>query len=188
MRARHEGDCVWVCIQLLTSEVIYYSLRNAESRNKFTAYVTPFELHTWTCVNTFRKQPDIHTCYRHISWICVWFTKASYPNWISYRSSFSTCCICQLDTLLLVPGWTDICLKNGLNSSRHRLNKSLETFLRDFGIDIGMRALCDCCGFVGCASMLPIFCSTTSQIGLRSGYCGGHLSLVNSVSCSETRN
>ncbi len=33
----------------------------------------------------------------------------------------------------LVPGWTPFCLQNCLNSSRHRFNKVLETFLRDFG-------------------------------------------------------
>ncbi len=34
---------------------------------------------------------------------------------------------------LLVPGWTPFCLQNGLNSSWHRFNKLLETFLRYFG-------------------------------------------------------
>ncbi len=34
---------------------------------------------------------------------------------------------------LLVPGWTHFCLQNCLNSSWHRFNKVLETFLRDFG-------------------------------------------------------
>ncbi len=34
---------------------------------------------------------------------------------------------------LLVPGWTPFCLQNCLNSSWHRFNKVLETFLRDFG-------------------------------------------------------
>ncbi len=33
----------------------------------------------------------------------------------------------------LVPGWTHFCLLNCLNSSWHRFNKVLETFLRDFG-------------------------------------------------------
>ncbi len=35
--------------------------------------------------------------------------------------------------ILLVPGWTPFCLQNCLNSSWHRFNKVLETFLRDFG-------------------------------------------------------
>ncbi len=34
---------------------------------------------------------------------------------------------------LLVPGWTNFCLQNCLNSSWHRFNKVLEAFLRDFG-------------------------------------------------------
>ncbi len=34
---------------------------------------------------------------------------------------------------LLVPGWTLFCLQNCLNSSCHRFNEVLETFLRDFG-------------------------------------------------------
>ncbi len=34
---------------------------------------------------------------------------------------------------LLVPGWTPFCLQNFLNSSWHRFNKVLETFLRGFG-------------------------------------------------------
>ncbi len=44
------------------------------------------------------------------------------------------------------------------------------------------------CRFVGCTSMMRISRSTTSQrcsIGLRSGDCGGHLSKVNSWSCSR---
>ncbi len=43
------------------------------------------------------------------------------------------------------------------------------------------------CRFVGCTTMTRISHSTTSQmcsIGLRSGDCGGHLSTVNSLSCS----
>ncbi len=44
-----------------------------------------------------------------------------------------------------------------------------------------------CYRFVGCTFMMWISRSTTSQrcsIGLRSGDCGGHLSKVNSLSCS----
>ncbi len=47
-----------------------------------------------------------------------------------------------------------------------------------------------CCRFVGCTSMMRISRSTTSQrcsIGLRSGDCGGHLSKVNSLSCSRNQ-
>ncbi len=88
---------------------------------------------------------------------------------------------------LLVPGWTPICLQNCLNSSWHIFNKVLETLLRDVG-HIDMIASRSCCRFVGCTSMIRISRSTTSQrcsIGLRSGDCGGHLSKVNSLSCSR---
>ncbi len=34
---------------------------------------------------------------------------------------------------LLLPGWTHVCLQNCLNSSWHRFNEVLKTFLRDFG-------------------------------------------------------
>ncbi len=47
-----------------------------------------------------------------------------------------------------------------------------------------------CCRFVGCTSMMWISRSTTSQrcsIRLRSGDCGGHLSKVNSLSCSRNQ-
>ncbi len=55
---------------------------------------------------------------------------------------------------------------------------------------IDMIASCSCCRFVGCTSMMRIFYSTTSQkcsIGLRSDDCGGHLSKVNSLSCSRNQ-
>ncbi len=78
---------------------------------------------------------------------------------------------------LLVAGWTLFCLLDCLNSSWHRFNKMLETFLRDFG-----QYWHD--------SMKWISRSTTSQrcsIGLRSSDCGGHLSKVNSLSCSRNQ-
>ncbi len=55
-------------------------------------------------------------------------------------------------------------------------------------VHINMIASHSCCRFVGCTSMMRISRSTTSQrcsIGLRSGDCGGHLSKVNSLSCSR---
>ncbi len=90
---------------------------------------------------------------------------------------------------LLVPGWTHFCLQNFFNSSFHWFNKVLETFLRDL-VHIDMIASHSCCRFVGCTSMMWISRSTTSQrcsIGLRSGDCGGHLSKVNSLSCSRNQ-
>ncbi len=90
---------------------------------------------------------------------------------------------------LLVLGWTPFCLQNCLKSSWHRFNKLLETFLR-YLVHIDMIASRSYCRFVGCTSIMGISRSTTSQrccIGLRSGYCGGHLSKVNKFSCSRNQ-
>ncbi len=90
---------------------------------------------------------------------------------------------------LLVPGWTPFCLQNCLNYSWHRFNKVLETFLRDFGPywhDSITQLLYICWLHIHDANLR----STTSQrcsIGLRSGDCGGHLSKVNSLSCSRNQ-
>ncbi len=57
-------------------------------------------------------------------------------------------------------------------------------------VHIDMIASRSCCRFVGCTSMMRMYRSTTSQrcfIGLRSGDCGGHLSKVNSLSCSRNQ-
>ncbi len=57
-------------------------------------------------------------------------------------------------------------------------------------VHIVMIASHSCCRFVGCTSMMWISRSTTSQrcsIRLRSGDCGGHLSKVNSLSCSRNQ-
>ncbi len=88
---------------------------------------------------------------------------------------------------LLVPGWTPICLQNCLNLSWHIFNKVLETLLRDVG-PYWHDSITQLLQIVVCTSMMRISRSTTSQrcsIGLRSGDCGGHLSKVNSLSCSR---
>ncbi len=57
-------------------------------------------------------------------------------------------------------------------------------------VHIDMIASHSCCRFAGCTSMMRISRFTTSQrctIGLRSGDCGGHLSKVNSLSCSRNQ-
>ncbi len=57
-------------------------------------------------------------------------------------------------------------------------------------VHIYMIASHSCCRFVGCTSMMWNSRSTTSQrcsVGLRSGDCGGHLSKVNSLSCSRNQ-
>ncbi len=81
---------------------------------------------------------------------------------------------------LLVPGWIPFCLQNCLNSLWQELWKIPQRFWSIL--------TCSYCRFVGCTSMMRISRSTTSQrcsIGLRSGDCGGHLSEVNSLSCSK---
>ncbi len=57
-------------------------------------------------------------------------------------------------------------------------------------VHIDMIASRSCSRFVDCTFMMRISRSTTSQrcsIGLRSGDCGGHLSKVNSLSCSRNQ-
>ncbi len=89
----------------------------------------------------------------------------------------------------LVPGWTPFCLQNclnyfGIDSTRCWKHSS------EILVYIDMIASRSCCRFVGCTSMMRISRSTTSQrcsIGLKSGDCGGHLSKVNSLSCSRNQ-
>ncbi len=90
---------------------------------------------------------------------------------------------------LLVPGWILFCFQNRLNSSWHRFNKVLK-HSSEILVHIDMKASRSCCRFVDSTSMMWISRSITSQIcsiGLRSGDCGGHLSKVNSLSCSRNQ-
>ncbi len=60
----------------------------------------------------------------------------------------------------------------------------------DILVHIDMIGSCSWCRFVGCSSIMLISRSTTSQwcsTGFRSGDCGGHLSKVNSFSCSRNQ-
>ncbi len=90
---------------------------------------------------------------------------------------------------LLVPGWTPFSFRTALilcciDSSRCWKHSS------EILVLIDMIASRSYCRFVGCSSMMWISRSTTSQmcsIGLRSGDCGGHLSKVNSLSCSRNQ-
>lgn len=66
-----------------------------------------------------------------------------------------------------------VCLQNSLNSWWYRFSKVLETLLRYF---------------VECSFMMQLSHSSTSpifSIGLTSGDCWGHFSLVNSLWCSR---
>ncbi len=90
---------------------------------------------------------------------------------------------------LLVPGWTPFCLQNCLDSSCIDSTMCWK-YSSEILVHIDMILSRSCCRFVGCTSMIWISRSTTSQrcsIGLRSGDCGGHLSKVNSLSCSRNQ-
>ncbi len=90
---------------------------------------------------------------------------------------------------LLGPGWTPFVFRTalilrGIDSTRCWKHCS------EMLVHIVMIASHSCCRFVVCTSMMWISRSTTSQrcsIGLRSGDCGGHLSKVNSLSCSRNQ-
>ncbi len=91
--------------------------------------------------------------------------------------------------ILLVPVWTPFVFRTalilrGIDSTRCWKHSS------EILVHIVMIASHSCCRFVVCTSMMWISRSTTSQrcsIGLRSGDCGGHLSKVNSLSCSRNQ-
>ncbi len=91
---------------------------------------------------------------------------------------------------LRVPGWTPFfafrttLIIRGIDSTRcwKHYSKIL--------VHIDMIASLSCCRIVVCTSMMRISHSTTSQrcsIVLRSGDSGGHLSEVNSLSCSRNQ-
>ncbi len=90
---------------------------------------------------------------------------------------------------LLVPCWTPFAFRTalilcGIDSTRCWKHSS------DILVHIVMIASHSFCRFVSCTSMMRISHSSTSQrcsIGLRSGDCGGHLSKVNSLSCSRNQ-
>ncbi len=120
-------------------------------------------LHALQYVSHSNKISSISYAYE--GYICL---NKKYTYWLLY--------LVHLASTGLVP----FCLQNCLNSSWHRLNKVLETFLRDFG-PYWHNSI---------TLLMTISRSTTSQrcsIGLRSGDCGGHLSKVNSLSCSRNR-
>ncbi len=90
---------------------------------------------------------------------------------------------------LLVLGWTLFFLQNCLNSPWNRFNKMLETFLRDFGPywHDSITQLLQICRLHIHDANLPFHHIPRCSIGLRSGDCGGHLSKVNSLSCSRNQ-
>ncbi len=92
---------------------------------------------------------------------------------------------------LLIPGWTPpFAFGTALILCGRDLLFYCCKHSSEILVNIDMIASRSCCRFVGCTSMMRISRSTTSQrcsIELRSGDCGGHLSKVNSLSCSRNQ-
>ncbi len=90
---------------------------------------------------------------------------------------------------LLVPVWTPFAFRTAL-ILRGTGSKRCWKHSSEILVHIDMIASHSCCRFVGCTTMMWISRSSTSHmcsIGLRSGDCGGHLSKVNSLSCSRNQ-
>ncbi len=132
----------------------------------------------WKCWKKFPKTPmSLSENSKNLTnlWLVVYFICTLTGNFIRYT--------------LLVPGWTPFASRTalilcGIDSTRFWKHSS------EILVHIDMIASRSCCRFVGCTSMMWISRSTTSQsctIGLRSGDYGGHLSKVNSLSCSRTQ-
>ncbi len=127
--------------------------------------------------------------YREREKLCVWLINIYIYIYIHTHTHTHTHTGHFIRYTLLVPGWTSFCLQNCLNSSWHRFNKVLK-HSSEILVHIDMIASHSSIRFIGCTSMMWISRSTTSQscsIGLRSGDCGGHLSKVNSLSCSRNQ-
>ncbi len=90
---------------------------------------------------------------------------------------------------LLVPGWTPFCLQNCLNSSWHRFNKVLKTFLRDFGPywHDSITQLQQICWLHIHDAKLPFHHIPKVLYWIEIWWLWGHLSKVNSLSCSRNQ-
>ncbi len=90
---------------------------------------------------------------------------------------------------LLVSGWTPFCLQNCLNSLWHRFNKVLETFLRDFGPywHDSITQLLQICRLHIHDDNLSFHHIPKVLYWIEIWWCGGHLSKVNSLSCSRNQ-
>ncbi len=111
--------------------------------------------------------------YRHLTSFDIW------------RHIFSQ----RQSEMNLLPGWTPFFLQNCFNSLWHRFNKVLETLLRDFGPywHDSITQLLQICRLHIHDVNLPFHHIPRCSIELRSGDCGGHLSKVNSLSCSRNQ-
>ncbi len=145
-----------------TKELNYFSLC---ALNLFNTRFSQFELNYWNKW-TFPWHSNLLRC------TC---THTLTGNFIRYT--------------LLVSGWTPFAFRTAL-ILRGIDSTSCWKHSSEILVYIDMIASRSCCRFVGCTSMMRISRSTTSQrcsIGLRSGDCGGHLSKVNSLSCSRNQ-
>ncbi len=130
---------------------------------------------------------------------CIWHNcSCSFVSLLMYYSLYPSIHLYTVYTLtghftryiLLVPGWTPFCLQNCFKSSWHRFNKVLEKFLRDFGPywhDSIAQLLQICRLHIHNANLPFHHIPNVLYIGLRPGDCGGHLSKVNTLSCSRNQ-
>ncbi len=154
------------------------------SGSSFVLSVLSSAVHPWSHSLQHNKSSSCGAGVTFPLWKEIWGLKKGFQNIIVYTLTGHF-----IRYTLLVPGWTHFSLQNCLNSSWHRFNKVLK-HSSEILVHIDMIASRSCCRFVGCTSMMWISRSTTSQscsIGLRSGDCGGHLSKVNSLSCSRNQ-
>ncbi len=159
---------VWDWQHLLTGERLerFYLFRRLKH---LLDYISVYE---WTAeVTTAFRTLE---CLKILRWMQIiypppslWSVSALNPSWL-YRQLNVPCCY------------------RSFSAALNAVVKHSSEIL--FHID--MIASRSCCRFVGCTSMMWISRSTSSQrcsIGLRSGDCGGHLSKVNSLSCSRNQ-
>ncbi len=149
----------------------------------------------------------METAYTEKLWLTIHFLKkiniqaSTPPEPRYYHSIIYACislhyiCMCHIHSLATLLGtlastgldplfFRTVLILRGIDSTRCWKHCS------EILVYIDMIASRSCCRFVVCTSMMRISRSTTSQrcsIGLRSGDCGGHLSKVNSSSCSRNQ-
>ncbi len=154
------------------------TLRQFKSISIYTGFWKPLCEHSWPKKCGWRIYVILKVCV--CVWggggvprvICPWYTLTGHLIRFIFASTG------------LAPFCLQNCLNYFLDSTRCWKHSS------EMLVYIDTIASHSCCRFVGCTSMMQITRSTTSQmcsIGLRSSDCGGHLSKVNSLSCSRNQ-
>ncbi len=134
-------------------------------------------------IATFRPSRELEKNTLFVwNWLTIWSGIDIHflPPYLEYCDHYK--CI-LLDSIMQFAFRTALILR-GIDSTRCWKRSS------EILVHIDTIASHSCSRFVGCTSMMRISRSTTSQrcsIGLRSGDCGGHLSKVNSFSCSRNQ-